>query len=177
MTYDEINTTLMTTEQIDNLLIKNKNKLIEELSIQIEKMLVGYPACQQTTGKGDLQFIYISFLRSSVMDSFPFYRIDFYDERQFQDLVEYCGHWNIAAVADVIYNTRPKPKKGVSSINLDWEIAIENVWAEEFEIMHNRLAPMVSEITRQALSNHRDRLDRVKIWFGEYLGNQQYVEY
>lgn len=49
--------------------------------------------------KGEIQYVYISLLRTSIMENRPFYRIDAYDHNWFMDSVVCMGLWD----ADFIF--------------------------------------------------------------------------
>lgn len=59
----------------------------------------------EDSGKVDaLEWIYISFLRTSLLDHSPCYRIDFYDSRGYISDIECAGSWDCDVVFSYYYN-------------------------------------------------------------------------
>ena len=68
--------------------------IVKELADQISPVMEQYKAQQEGEENGSLRWVYLSFLRSSVLDGAPCYRIDFYDERDQISEQECAGGWD-----------------------------------------------------------------------------------
>jgi hypothetical protein len=53
--------------------------------------------------KGDIQYICISFLRTSIMENKALYRIDLYDRRWYLDTQECCVMWDADFIFSVLF--------------------------------------------------------------------------
>lgn len=74
----------------------SKEALAEELSDVLDRIYSEYCALQSEQKTGRLKWIYLSFLRSSMKDHYPAYRIDFYDERDCFSDQACSGVWEFA---------------------------------------------------------------------------------
>lgn len=103
--------------------------------------------------KGDIQYIYVSLLRTSVMEHRAHYRIDIYDERWFLDPVECSGLWEADFIFDPLFqritelNTvKTQYARKISSMDIERILQIEAARYHLFaiEFMRN-LIPSILE--------------------------------
>ncbi len=73
-----------------------EDALAAELSDVLERIYSEYRILQSEQKTGRLKWIYLSFLRSSMKDHYPAYRIDFYDERDCFSDQACSGVWEFA---------------------------------------------------------------------------------
>lgn len=91
-------------EEIENINERyycNKEKIEQELVSAFEDLCRKAAEFQKQGVKGEIKYICISFLRTSIMENKSFYRIDAYDSRWYLDTVECCTMWN----ADFIFSS------------------------------------------------------------------------
>lgn len=89
---------LMASEQIMKGFESSKADLIMELSDVLNQVYHDYSIMQREEKVGELRWIYFSFLRSSMIEGYPAYRIDFYDERDCYAGDECCGVWEFTYI-------------------------------------------------------------------------------
>ncbi|KNY27948.1 hypothetical protein [Pseudobacteroides cellulosolvens] len=79
---------------IDQRYSSNREHIEKELVSALEDVCRKAAGFQQRGVKGDIKYICISFLRTSIMEDTSFYRIDAYDSRWFLDTTECYSMWN-----------------------------------------------------------------------------------
>ncbi|MBC2580545.1 hypothetical protein [Clostridium sp. DJ247] len=89
---------------IDERYKKNKEHIDNELISVFDSICKNALKLQNQDKKGDIKYIYISFLRTSIMDNKSFYRIDAYDKNWFLDKEECCTYWNTDFVFNSLFN-------------------------------------------------------------------------
>ena len=72
--------------------------IMKDLSIRMGSVMEQYQRQQEAGENGPLRWVYLSFLRSSVLDGAPCYRLDFYDERNQISEQECAGAWEFEYV-------------------------------------------------------------------------------
>ncbi|MBT2765099.1 hypothetical protein [Paenibacillus sp. ISL-20] len=80
--------------------IQNQDATIAEFVSSVDSACKKAAELQDAGMKGDIQYIYLSLLRTSLMEYKASYRIDIHDERWFLDPVECSSHWK----AEFIFN-------------------------------------------------------------------------
>ncbi|WP_098748613.1 hypothetical protein [Paenibacillus sp. EZ-K15] len=80
--------------------IQNQDATIAEFVSSVDSACKKAAELQDAGMKGDIQYIYLSLLRTSLMEYKVSYRIDIHDERWFLDPVECSSHWK----AEFIFN-------------------------------------------------------------------------
>lgn len=80
--------------------IQNQDATIAEFVSSVDSACKKTAELQDAGMKGDIQYIYLSLLRTSLMEHKASYRIDIHDERWFLDPVECSSHWK----AEFIFN-------------------------------------------------------------------------
>lgn len=80
---------------------KKKEGIEKELFTTFDALCQNAIRLQAQGKKGNIQYIYISFLRTSIMENTSFYRMDAYDENWFLDKEECTALWN----ADFIFQS------------------------------------------------------------------------
>lgn len=126
-----------------------------------------YEVMQLAQRKGLLSFCYISYLRSSVTDKFPLFRIDLYDECVLCDLDECAAEWDVSCLTAQIYQDIPMLIKPVPDTTDLREEEIEQLWIEEADRYFSGLKSVIAGIVEPV----RKEYNNVEFYFGEYLSN------
>lgn len=79
---------------IDEKYRKNKEHIDNSLKCAFEALCKNVLSLQQQNAKGNIKYIYFSFLRTSIIENTAFYRLDAYDERWFLDKEECFSLWD-----------------------------------------------------------------------------------
>lgn len=128
----------------------------------MNECLVQYGRHIESGKKEELQYIYISFLRSSVLTRLPFWRIDLYDERNRQADITECGiYLNFDMLQKDFYKAFPPEQK-----KHDW--TMKAIWLSEFEQVNNVVQMYFSELMESAWPIIPSN---VSVYYGEYIGS------
>lgn len=86
---------------IDQRYNQNKANIENGLTVAFDKACKKALKLQEQGPKGDIQYIYLSFLRTSIMNNTALYRIDAYDQNWYLDQEECSALWE----ADFIFHS------------------------------------------------------------------------
>ena len=84
--------------QIDINYEEKYEEIKESLKNQFQNICKEVLLQQENNEKGSIKYIYISFLRTNVLENNSNYRVDFYDEDWFLDKVESSGNMDMSFV-------------------------------------------------------------------------------
>lgn len=101
---------------INDVYMENQAQIEKSLAEAVDRVCMEAVKLQQQGLKGDIQYIYFSWLRSGMLEQRAEYRIDLYDERWFLDPVECAGSWR----ADFIFDPLFKRFSGLSQVKSDY---------------------------------------------------------
>lgn len=125
-----------------------------------------YEKLEKAGKKGPPRFCYISFLRSSVVEKRPLYRLDLYDENELLDFEECSVQWDVSNISHYIYEDLPLTNKAVLT-DEDWkDYEVEQLWVEEAEKYHTELGKKMRIIVDSA---RQPANDQIQFQFGEYM--------
>ncbi|WP_025684809.1 hypothetical protein [Paenibacillus maysiensis] len=105
------------TEWLHDLALIENNFLTRQQAIEEGLIAALESLCQLATvqheqgRKGDIRYIYISLLRTRVMENRAVYRIDAYDENWFLDEAECAVEWSADFVFEPLFNRMAKLEK------------------------------------------------------------------
>ena len=89
--------------QIDINYEEKYEEIKESLKNQFQNICKEVLLQQENNEKGSIKYIYISFLRTNVLENNSNYRVDFYDEDWFLDKVESSGNMDMSFVFSYLY--------------------------------------------------------------------------
>lgn len=115
-----------------------------------------------------VDMLFISFLRTSIIDKYPLYCLTLTDESGWEDIHTIRGYWDISCVSELIYSTYPLSTEVTGKGLKDYET--EAQWIAEAENLHQKLKNQISDIVNcsQAVNNKcYSKLHKIK--FGEFL--------
>jgi len=155
----------MATSGLDVLFEASINALTLALDKSVQVAMKEYEKLQQTGLKGELTDIYISFLRSSVLNKLPWLRIDLYDAAGRTDPTECCADFDTPFISDRIYIEAEKLKK-----ERHWRSGHQErqAWLNASDkcakMFERHLPQVINESETAKMANCR--------WlFGQFLGN------
>ena len=150
--------------KLETLFKLNIKALAASLDAGIQNQLNEYKTLQTAGLKGDLSYLYISFLLSGVLCQLPWLRIDLLDENDHLDLTECYVEWNVPAIAGHLYQSVEKMAK--ENDMKDYEL--EQAWldaADEYFRAFERYLPAIIDEGRAV------KKLGCKCYFGSLMGN------
>ncbi|BCZ47460.1 hypothetical protein psyc5s11_35270 [Clostridium gelidum] len=82
----------------------NKKSIIEELILKFKEVCKKAINMQEQGLKGEIKYIYISYLRTSLMQNLGVYRIDFYDDKWLLDKEECFINIDLSFIYEPLFN-------------------------------------------------------------------------
>lgn len=92
--------------EIENMFSRYLPEAKRSLEKEIKRLYTIYQEAEKQGETGSLEWINISFLRSSLLDAYPCYRIDLYDSRGCISEEECAGMWDYHYVFDFYYKIK-----------------------------------------------------------------------
>lgn len=159
---------------IDKRYRENKEDIEKELIYAFSTVCQNAVKLQEENKKGDIKYIYISFLRTSIMDNKSFYRIDAYDEKWFLDKEECCTYWNTDFVFNSLFThmqeleeKKKEYARNITSIDIDRIKLLEALRYNTLVIEFMReMIPKLVEIEEYKKMN---KSLEIRILAGEYM--------
>lgn len=156
----------MLQQEVNSFFSENRKTIVDDLTTAMIQYLEGeYP--QDTPP----DFIYISFLRSSVLDDSPIYRIDFYNEEERLDLRGYRKYWDVPELSKFIERSLEVIDSGKPS-NIVLKHIIQNERqkidiTEQFNIEFSNY--ITSSFAKDMSKKERILMD-IEIFIGDFMG-------
>lgn len=145
-----------------------KTALMRELKSIYEK----YKKLETEGKTGSLEWIYFSFLRTSLLDSFPCYRIDFYDGRGCISEEECAGTWNHYYTFDNYYRLKQQildvAKQQTRLTPYEIDDVLDDVSEAFRNLADDQLRQLIGFLHSEIASMVHDG-SSLKIMLGEYL--------
>ena len=154
---------------IDKLFSEKSAELTSSLNILIEGLLGQYAKLRESEQKGELEFIYLSFLRSSVLCKLPWIRIDLYDKKDRLDAVYCFADWDVSCVSDRLYN---ETEKAATEDRFIKDYDIEKMWLDNVDDYYEAFKCFLPEIIRGCESA---QVLECNWHFGEFFGDTELV--
>lgn len=137
---------LITKRQMQEIIEQNLEFFQQSLQKTIKGLLQLYPQKQEHTSKGELKYIYISLLLTSIPFKLPLYRVDFCDQQGEFDLIEHAAYFDLSPVSDVIYTDvffRPHVIQRLSGRE---NYVNEQNWFQNANVLHEAMIVYLDEI-------------------------------
>ncbi len=146
-----------------------KSELIKELASLVTDIYNNYQCLYEKKKVGTLEWIYLSFLRSSMLDFYPAYRLDFYDERGCLSEVECCGDFKFDIVFLEFYAIQEKVESKFKQQNRVKAYEGDEFLAELYERFHHLACEWIPELLQVCIWDVQKPLlpNTVKVRFGE----------
>jgi len=123
-----------------------KEKIQKELSGIMMRIFQNYQLMEYKGEAGSLRWIYFSFLRTSMMDDYPAYRIDFYDENDCYSGSECCGSWDFSYVFSRFRSLKEKTRDIFLSQSKVKEYEMDDLLYGYYEKFHLLAAELLCEL-------------------------------
>lgn len=125
------------TVALEAMFKKNIGVLAASLEKAVQNALKKYARLRQSGQKGELTYIYISFLISSVLCELPWLRIDLHDENGLNDINECCVDLDVSNISGNLYrevDTLAKQKDRMKDYELEQaRLEASNKYSQSFE--------------------------------------------
>lgn len=151
----------------------NKKSIIEELIFTFKEVCKKAINMQEQDLKNDIKYIYISYLRTSLMQNSGIYRIDFYDDKWFLDKEECFVNIDLSFIYEPLFNhaseLQEKRKEYGRTIT---EMDIEKIMLKEGDKYHRLgikiLESIVNDFVECDEYKEMKKNDEISILAGEY---------
>ena len=153
---------------------ENKDSIKKEILVSFREGCKKALEFQDTGVKGEVKFIYISYLRTSIMENKSTYRIDFFDDRWFMDKEECSVDLNMDFIYDQLFKHMEELNEKKSEYGRTiTEMDIEKIKMKESEkynkIALNILDGMVEDFIDCDEYKEMKKSDEIRIFAGEYM--------
>lgn len=153
-------------------------EITEELWLHIESIYSRYEQMKACNNQEDLEWIYISFLRSSFIDQFPAYRIDLYDKTDRISEKECYGMWKFEYMyCDYYHTVRDVEKKLKAQTRLkihEIEYLIIRL-REEIRIDADNAIKLMILKGKEMFENKITSRQEIKIMVGDFFGKTEMI--
>lgn len=125
---------------------REEETIRKELSGIMKQIFQNYQLMEQKGEAGRLRWIYFSFLRTSMMDDYPVYRIDFYDDSDCYSCQECCGNWDFSYVFSRFRSLKGKIRDIFLSQSKVKEYEMDDLLYGYYEKFHLLAAELLCEL-------------------------------
>ena len=153
---------------------ENKDSIKKEILISFREGCKKALELQNEGIKQNIKFIYISYLRTSIMDNKSTYRIDFFDNRWFMDKEECSIDLNMDFIYEPLFKhmeelNEKKSEYGCTITEMD----IEKIKMKESEkytkIALNILGGMIEDFINTDEYQEMKKDEEIRVFAGEYM--------
>lgn len=151
-----------------------KEALKKEFIEIIKDLQTSYEMLQRKKEAGEVNYVYLSFLRSAILLDQCFYRIDLYDENGQLSQVECCQNWRpdflwnrLQVVREIL--TKKFSNRGIGLYFLD-EMVLQ--YAEE---LHTAFIPLFQQIFENDEAEKPIFSSAVRVHMGEFLDSSEEI--
>jgi len=151
----------------------NKKSIIEELILKFKEVCKKAINMQEQDFKNEMKYIYISYLRTSLMQNLGIYRIDFYDDKWFLDKEECFVNIDLSFIYELLFNhmeeLQIKRKEYGRTIT---EMDIEKIKLKEGNKYHRLGIKILESVVKDFVEcdeyKEMKKNDEISILAGEY---------
>jgi len=152
-----------------SLIYRHWNELVDELSKSLVALNEKAEAMRFVP-----EYLYIHYLRTSVLNELPFFRLDFYDAEKWNGNTHCWVYWDAGVVTDLLFAYMPKDTSEHLSNRGEMENAkLERKWLQTADILHGIMEKAIKSLLEEALAKILDKtpyIDDCDIFYGEYMG-------
>ena len=151
-------------KRFESLLYHNWDRLVDELG----KSLV---ALQEKAKAMDIvpKYLYIHYLRTSVHNELPFFRLDFLDENKWNGNLECWEYWDASVVTDMLYVCMPIEVDRYAGDRGKKEAEIEHKRLACADALHGLMKQMIEAFLQNAIRQSAYDIG-CDVCYGEYMG-------
>lgn len=154
---------------------EGKRELIkEDILSKFKKGCLNASELQRKELKGEIKYIYFSYLRTSIIDDKSTYRIDFFDDKWFMDKEECSVDFNMDFIYKPLFNHMKELNEKKSEYGRTiTEMDIENIKLKEADRYNNIALKILDSLTDDFIScdeyKEMNRSEEMLILAGEYM--------
>ena len=166
--------------EVDEIYKGDKAAIDENIRLTFDKVCKMAIVLQEKQLKGEINYIYISLLRTSILENKGEYRIDLYDENWFLDKEETSINIDLnfiyVPLFDFVRELKEK-KKGYLRIITDMDI--ENIMLREAYKFHilavEFLKGIIENLIKTSSYEEMKKGENIKILAGEYMDEAEII--
>lgn len=159
---------------------ENLTKIGEGLAETIKKGVEQYQKRKAKGEVGSLNYVYFSYLRTSILCGSPDYRLDFYEEDDRSSLTECAVPWNFSYVFDHFERLKKELRLIHNSPNRVPGYELDDILYKKAELFKREAEEKLAIVLCFVLENHGTQLlegEQVKFYVGEFLDEASLVFY
>lgn len=163
--------------EIDEVYRNKKSEIDKELMETFERLCDKCISLQNSNLKGNIKYIYFSFLRTSFCEGRGEFRIDAYDENWFLDKSECYINMNFDFVYKSLFEFMDELKKERKKYGSDLnDMDIEEIILDEADkylmLVIEFLKDRINQFIQAKSYSEMKKCEDIKIIAGEYMGHQ-----
>ena len=156
---------VLTEKHWKSLVYHNWNNLVDELA----KSLIALNEKAQVLGVVP-EYLYIHYLRTSVCNKSPFFRLDYFDEQKWNGNTDCWIYWDAGTVTDMLYTRMPcVVEKHISDCGRK-EAELEAERLACADILHGIMQKMIQALLSDAILKSSFDVGDIPVFYGEYMG-------
>lgn len=166
------------SEKIRTDYVSEASNISDELLVSLKAAAERYRLMEAESQVGPMEYLYLSFMWTSVLLDIPHYRIDMYDGKGRCALQECAVEWNCEYIFQYFQMIKEELRNEFSSQNrvkgYEMEVVIFET-AERFKQLVNELLP---EAVKELVPRFKDIYGlsgRIKIYLGEFLDKAELI--
>ena len=147
------------------LIYQNWSELVDELS---ESLAALY---EKSEALGVVpECLHIHYLRTSVYNKLPFFRLDFFDEKKWNGNTECWVYWDAGVVTDMLYTCMPyRVDKYAPTREKKEDAVLEKKRLECANVLHGVMGQMIEALLQDAVRKSDQEIG-CAVYYGEYMG-------
>ncbi|MCI9584316.1 hypothetical protein D3Z50_03545 [Clostridiaceae bacterium] len=164
--------------QIEEEFIQKESEIARSFAIPLFDGLKRYASLEREKAVGELKYIYVSFLRTSIIAGSPNYRLDFYDDRNRCSLIECSEEWNFNYIFDFLKHIDNSLKKMFKEQTRVPEYELDNIIFELAEHYRKISDKKIDSVIKYMIENREEHIafnHTVKIYIGDFLDKVSFV--
>lgn len=119
-------------------------------------------------------FLYVHYLRSSVCNQLPCFRLDFFDENKWNGNTECWVYWDTSAVTDFLYTCIPISIDELAADRGKKEAELERKRLECANELYESMKHMIELLFNETLTK-LNFYNKYEVFFGEYMGEAKRI--
>ena len=166
--------------KIDEKYKDNKEKIEADIEQKFNDICKMTSILQESKIKGNIKYIYFSFLRTNIIENKSDYRIDFFDENWFLDKVECSININLDFIFDFLFSHMEELKiraneyrRSVTQMDIEEIKIIESEKYNFFAIEY--LRDIINGLIEIQSYKEMSKSEEVFIMAGEYMDNTELI--
>lgn len=148
------------------------------LGTSLELLFEKYNLLHKKGVTQELHYVYLSFLRTSILCHIPWYRLDAYDSRDCISDVECGERWDIPEISSCLYSIVNKIQIEFSRQSRVKEYELDEITYQLAEQYYKECKSMFAEILEKILLDKGEKIlgeKRVDFMMGEFLGKTDFI--